>query len=284
MVFSRLASKNRRQKAALLVLGFVSGAVHEMRRAGSPDPDHHGTFIAGMAGVLSIGVSVTPTVTAAEQVPSLWIHADVRVKLRKSQTRKESGAAAGRKCHELIIAAGGDGTVEAVASGLVGTEATLGIIPLGTYNNVATCLGIPTGVEQACALIAGGAARRIDVGQVVAQYMKRPRIFLEVSAVGLGACMYEDMDQPAVLGQFLPSAVGNSSGVQEGKVHRSRARTVEIHTTRPMPVSIESTLSSTRRLRPSCAQAHLRRTRSHPLRPKMVPAVPRNNTGLTGPP
>jgi diacylglycerol kinase family enzyme len=68
-------------------------------------------------------------------------------------------AIAGR--YRFVIAAGGDGTVESVASGLVGTTATLGIIPLGTYNNVATCLGIPTDVEQACALIACGAARRV---------------------------------------------------------------------------------------------------------------------------
>src|SRR5690348_9530184 len=68
------------------------------------------------------------------------IHADVRVKLSKKQARKESRTAAKSGC-DLIIAAGGDGTVEAVASGLVDTHAALGIIPLGTYNNMATCLG-----------------------------------------------------------------------------------------------------------------------------------------------
>src|SRR4029450_5811264 len=104
------------------------------------------------------------------------IRADVRVKLRKSQARKEARAAAGQKRYDLIIAAGGDGTVEAVASGLIGTAATLGIIPLGTYNNIATCLGIPTDVENACALIAGGVSRNVDVGQVFARYRKGPGI------------------------------------------------------------------------------------------------------------
>jgi diacylglycerol kinase (ATP) len=250
---------------------------------------------------------------------SFGIRVDVRVKLHRRQTRKQARAAATGKRYKLIIAAGGDGTVEAVASGLVGTNATLGIIPLGTYNNVATCLGIPTDVRQACALIAGGAARRIDVGQVVAQYMKRPRVFLEMSSVGLGAalgplgqhvekgrwdqaaqalpgvmdmsptptwvrlddeshsltsntlfvtisnspragsglpiapaarmddglldvCIYEDMDQPAVLGRFVPGPVGKPSGPEDNKALRSRARIVEIQTTRPMPVSIESKL------------------------------------------
>jgi YegS/Rv2252/BmrU family lipid kinase len=259
-----------------------------------------------------------------DMLASFGIGADVRVKLRKSQTRKEVRAAAIRKRrpYALVIAAGGDGTVEAVASGLVGTRTTLGIIPLGTYNNIATCLGIPADVAQACALIASGTARQIDVGQVIARQMKRPRIFLEVSTVGLGAtlgvlgqhvekgrwdhatqalpgaldmsptptrvrlddevqgrtsntllvtvsnspragaglplapgarmddglldvCIYEDMQQPAVLARFLPSPVGSpsgGSGAQDAGVLRARARTVEIETTRPMPVSIESKL------------------------------------------
>lgn len=252
-----------------------------------------------------------------DMLASFGIRVDVRVKLRKSQARKEARRAAGR--YTLVIAAGGDGTVEAVASGLVGTEATLGIIPFGTYNNVATCLGIPPGVEQACALIACGAARRIDVGQVVARYMKRPRTFLELSTVGLGAalgplgqhvekgrwdqaaqalpgvldmsptpthvllddqvhgrtsntllvtisnspragaglpvapsarmddglldvCVYEDMNQPAVLARFLPTPAGDTASGPDDHVVRARARTVEIHTARPMPVSIESKL------------------------------------------
>jgi diacylglycerol kinase (ATP) len=124
-----------------------------------------------------------------DMLASFGIRADVRVKLRKSQARKEAHVAAVKKRYRLVIAAGGDGTVESVASGLVGTKATLGIIPMGTYNNVATCLGIPTDVEQACALIACGAARRIDVGVVLARHMKRPRVFLELSTVGLGAAL-----------------------------------------------------------------------------------------------
>jgi diacylglycerol kinase (ATP) len=251
-----------------------------------------------------------------DRLATFGIRADVRVKLRKSQARKEAHAAAARKRYELIIAAGGDGTVEAVASGLVGTAATLGIIPLGTYNNIATCLGIPRDVEEACALLAGGAARKVDVGQVSARYMKRPRVFLEVGTVGLGAalgplgqhvekrrwdqaarvlpkvvemsptatqvrldgetdgsmtstllvtvsnspiagsglqlapaarmddglldvCIYQDIDQAALLGHFLPNPVPDAS---TNKVLRCRARTVDIQTARPMPVAIESKL------------------------------------------
>jgi diacylglycerol kinase (ATP) len=123
-----------------------------------------------------------------EHLAHFGIHADVRVKLRKSQARKEARAAA-MAGYELVIAAGGDGTVEAVARGLLRTQATLGIVPLGTYNNVATSLGIPTDVRQACALIAVGGRRRLDVGLVKARHMKKSRIFLEMSTVGLGAAL-----------------------------------------------------------------------------------------------
>jgi diacylglycerol kinase (ATP) len=114
------------------------------------------------------------------------IAADVRVKLRKSQARREAQAAA-RVGYPLVVAAGGDGTVSAVARGLVGTNTVLGIVPLGTYNNVATSLGIPTDVAQACALIAAAPVRPIDVGEVYARGMKRPRVFLEQAAVGIAA-------------------------------------------------------------------------------------------------
>jgi diacylglycerol kinase (ATP) len=114
------------------------------------------------------------------------IAADVRVKLHKSQARREARAAA-RAGYPLVVAAGGDGTVASVARGLVGSKTVLGVIPLGTYNNVATSLGIPTDTAQACALIAAAPVRAVDVGEVQARGMKRPRAFLEVGAVGIAA-------------------------------------------------------------------------------------------------
>jgi diacylglycerol kinase (ATP) len=114
------------------------------------------------------------------------IATQVRVKLRKSQARREARAAV-RAGFPIVIAAGGDGTVAAVARGLIESNAVLGIIPLGTYNNVATSLGIPTDIAQACALIAAAPVRAIDVGEVQARGMQRPRAFLEVGAVGIAA-------------------------------------------------------------------------------------------------
>jgi diacylglycerol kinase (ATP) len=124
----------------------------------------------------------------AEKLDALGIQADVTVKLRKKKARRDAKRAA-KRGYPLVIAAGGDGTVEAVASGLIGTDTVLGVIPLGTYNNVAACLGIPTDVDAACALIATGTTRAIDVGRVLAAGMKKPKLFMEMAGAGLAAAL-----------------------------------------------------------------------------------------------
>ncbi len=86
---------------------------------------------------------------------------------------------------ELVIAAGGDGTVHAVANGLVGTQSILGIIPTGTMNNVALSLNIPDTIPAACIAIANGKTRTIDVGKI------NDHVFIEVAGVGLEAALVE---------------------------------------------------------------------------------------------
>ena len=57
---------------------------------------------------------------------------------------------------ELVVAAGGDGTVAGVVNGLANSGVPLGILPVGTGNGLARALGIPLGVEDALALLVGG--------------------------------------------------------------------------------------------------------------------------------
>lgn len=66
----------------------------------------------------------------------------------------------------VVIAAGGDGTVNVVAAGLSGTAVPLGILPLGTANDLARELGIPRDPRAAAARIAGGLERRVDLVSV----------------------------------------------------------------------------------------------------------------------
>ena len=80
-----------------------------------------------------------------------------------------------------IVAAGGDGTVAAVARPLVQTEITLGIVPRGTANAFAMALGIPPQLEAACQVIRQGTSQIVDVG------LCNDRPFLLKASLGYGA-------------------------------------------------------------------------------------------------
>ncbi|MCL4487849.1 MAG: YegS/Rv2252/BmrU family lipid kinase [Chloroflexi bacterium] len=88
---------------------------------------------------------------------------------------------------DLIIVAGGDGTIEEVACQLVGSKTTLGIIPTGTMNNLARSLGVPLEIEDACAIIGMGVTRQVDVGHVLSENKPQIEYFLESAGVGLSA-------------------------------------------------------------------------------------------------
>jgi diacylglycerol kinase family enzyme len=89
---------------------------------------------------------------------------------------------------DLVVVGGGDGTVSAAASALVGTETLLGILPLGTLNHFARDLGLPAKLEEAAMLIASRRERRVDVGEM------NERIFINNSAIGLYPLMVVDRD------------------------------------------------------------------------------------------
>ena len=70
---------------------------------------------------------------------------------------------------QVIVAAGGDGTLNAVASGLAGTGACFGVLPVGTLNHFARDLKIPFDIEEAARVIAAGNTTEVDVGEVNGQ-------------------------------------------------------------------------------------------------------------------
>jgi diacylglycerol kinase (ATP) len=82
---------------------------------------------------------------------------------------------------KIVVAAGGDGTVNEVVNGIAGTEAALGILPVGTMNVFATELGIPARLPDAWRVIQAGFLREIDVAAANRQY------FVQLAGVGLDA-------------------------------------------------------------------------------------------------
>jgi diacylglycerol kinase (ATP) len=80
---------------------------------------------------------------------------------------------------ELVIIGGGDGTLNSAIEGLIDTKLPLGILPMGTANDLARTLGIPTDLSAACQVIASGKLRLIDLGWVNGQH------FFNVASLGL---------------------------------------------------------------------------------------------------
>ena len=92
------------------------------------------------------------------------------------------GDEARRAVHEgcrIAVAAGGDGTVNALASVVAGTDIPLGILPVGTLNHFAKDLGIPLELEDAVRLVTQGVRRQVDVGEV------NGAVFVNNSSIGV---------------------------------------------------------------------------------------------------
>jgi diacylglycerol kinase family enzyme len=107
----------------------------------------------------------------------------------------KAAEAAVRSGHEAVVAGGGDGTVNAVASALVGTQCALGVLPVGTLNHFAKDLGIPLDIVEAAHATATGEVRAVDVGEV------NGKIFINNSGLGLYPSVVRGRNQQQRLGR-----------------------------------------------------------------------------------
>jgi diacylglycerol kinase family enzyme len=105
-------------------------------------------------------------------------------------TRSDPGGAQTRAAVsagvDVVIAAGGDGTVRACAEQLAGTDIALAILPFGTGNLLAANLGVPLRTTDALTLLTAGYRRRLDVG------MLGDHTFVVMAGIGLDALMLRD--------------------------------------------------------------------------------------------
>ena len=86
---------------------------------------------------------------------------------------------------ETVVAVGGDGTVNEVARGLIGSDKTLGIIPCGSGDGLARHLGLSHNIEKALKTIEAGRCRHMDAAEV------NGRLFFSVCGVGFDAVVSE---------------------------------------------------------------------------------------------
>ena len=113
------------------------------------------------------------------------VHGNFALSTSTAQARAHARTARATGC-DLVIAAGGDGTVGTIAAELLGSEVALGILPLGSVMNIARSLALPRDLDAAAAIIAGGGTRRIDVGETAG------RPFFEVGSVGINAAIFRE--------------------------------------------------------------------------------------------
>ncbi|WP_372623183.1 diacylglycerol/lipid kinase family protein [Falsiroseomonas sp.] len=93
----------------------------------------------------------------------------------------------------VVVAAGGDGTIAEVASGLAGSGSMLGVLPLGTANVLAWELGVPASPERAAAALAAGRPAVLYPG--LARFADgRQRLFVQMLGAGFDAMVVARLD------------------------------------------------------------------------------------------
>ncbi len=121
------------------------------------------------------------------RLQDLFPEADLLTTKRAGHARDLAKQAAGRG-DDMIIAAGGDGTINEVVNGMAGSKSVLGLLPVGTVNVFAMELGIPSKLEKAIALIREGHIKRLDLAEA------NGRSFVQLAGVGFDAQTVQNTD------------------------------------------------------------------------------------------
>jgi len=109
--------------------------------------------------------------------------------IMKSGIGKTHASKAALEGYHAVYAAGGDGTVNEVASGLVGRTTPMGIIPLGTGNGLARGLGMPFDTEGIIATLLHNKTTTIDIGKIASRY------FFSTAGIGFDAYISRDFNR-----------------------------------------------------------------------------------------
>jgi YegS/Rv2252/BmrU family lipid kinase len=106
------------------------------------------------------------------------VSADV-ILCRTGAEMMDAARSAAARAASTVAAAGGDGTISGVAQALAGSDSSLGVIPLGTFNYFARSLGIPDDLDGALDVLAAGCGRPWPIGEV------NGRVFVNNASIGV---------------------------------------------------------------------------------------------------
>jgi YegS/Rv2252/BmrU family lipid kinase len=118
---------------------------------------------------------------AADRICAL-VNGDAEISITTEPGEAKALAlAAAERGVRMVVAAGGDGTINEVVNGLAGSETALGVLPVGTMNVFAAELGVPSRLREAWKVICAGRLRTIDLARANRHY------FVQLAGVGLDA-------------------------------------------------------------------------------------------------
>ncbi len=130
--------------------------------------------------------------------------------------------------HELVVAWGGDGTVNGVGAALAGTAVPMAIIPGGSGNGLARDLGVPLDAPSAFELAGRGTTRLIDAGELDGS------LFFNVAGIGLDASIADRMAAPGARRGLLGYVIATFS---ELPAYRPRDYTIAFPGGEAEPIS-----------------------------------------------
>ena len=125
--------------------------------------------------------------------PSNLCEYDINMTEGKGHAKQITSEAVDQGC-DIVVAIGGDGTINEIVSSLINTDVWLGIVPIGSGNGLARGLGIPISIRRAIKLITVGNVRIIDVGKV------NENFFVTTSGFGFDAMIGKRFEESKMRG------------------------------------------------------------------------------------
>lgn len=147
--------------------------------------------------IISAGAGLGDNTKAAERLADIFKEDQIDIDISLAQSGAEVielAREAAREPYRVIVAAGGDGTVNSVAAAVIDSDKILGVLPLGTLNHFARDLGIPSDLQQAARTILAGHTIEVDAAEV------NNRIFLNNSSLGLYPMIVREREKRQRLG------------------------------------------------------------------------------------